>query len=156
MPLASVRYALRGRSGVKFPLRCTEPVVILPVHKAQQQAKPHHPRAGPRRALLAPGTDRIFRQCEHPNSSPHCQLMISVVPMLAHLKKVGEQGRKQINRCTRYMTVSLYERSRRDNPSRPVLFPQANAANWNASSRSRCAVQSISVYALIICPGGTP
>src|SRR5262249_27152074 len=33
------------------------------------------------------------------------QLMTSVVPSLEQLKKEGEQGRKQINQYTRYMTV---------------------------------------------------
>src|SRR5262252_9197496 len=35
------------------------------------------------------------------------QLMTSVVPTLEQLKKEGEQGRKQINQYTRYMTVGL-------------------------------------------------
>jgi len=35
------------------------------------------------------------------------QLMTSVVPTLEALKKEGEQGRKQINQYTRYMTVAL-------------------------------------------------
>ena len=35
------------------------------------------------------------------------QLMTSVVPTLEQLKKEGEQGRKQINQLTRYMTVAL-------------------------------------------------
>jgi len=35
------------------------------------------------------------------------QLMTSVVPSLEQLKKEGEQGRKQINQYTRYMTVGL-------------------------------------------------
>jgi preprotein translocase subunit SecY len=35
------------------------------------------------------------------------QLMTSVVPTLEQLKKEGEQGRKQINQYTRYMTVAL-------------------------------------------------
>ena len=35
------------------------------------------------------------------------QLMTSVVPTLETLKKEGEQGRKQINQYTRYMTVGL-------------------------------------------------
>jgi preprotein translocase subunit SecY len=35
------------------------------------------------------------------------QLMTSVVPTLEALKKEGEQGRKQINQYTRYMTVGL-------------------------------------------------
>jgi len=35
------------------------------------------------------------------------QLMTSVVPTLEQLKKEGEQGRKQINQYTRYVTVAL-------------------------------------------------
>ena len=35
------------------------------------------------------------------------QLMTSVVPTLETLKKEGEQGRKQINQYTRYLTVAL-------------------------------------------------
>ena len=35
------------------------------------------------------------------------QLMTSVVPTLEALKKEGEQGRKQINQYTRYLTVAL-------------------------------------------------
>src|SRR6187455_2176408 len=35
------------------------------------------------------------------------QLMTSVVPTLETLKKEGEQGRKQINQYTRYLTVVL-------------------------------------------------
>src|ERR1700694_4685260 len=35
------------------------------------------------------------------------QLMTSVVPTLEQLKKEGEQGRKQINQYTRYLTVAL-------------------------------------------------
>src|SRR6516165_2510342 len=35
------------------------------------------------------------------------QLMTSVVPTLEQLKKEGEQGRKQINQYTRYLTVGL-------------------------------------------------
>ena len=35
------------------------------------------------------------------------QLMTSVVPSLEALKKEGEQGRKQINQYTRYLTVAL-------------------------------------------------
>src|SRR5262252_9960397 len=35
------------------------------------------------------------------------QLMQSVVPSLEQLKKEGEQGRKQINQYTRYLTVAL-------------------------------------------------
>ena len=35
------------------------------------------------------------------------QLMTSVVPTLEELKKEGEQGRKQINQYTRYLTVAL-------------------------------------------------
>ncbi|RTL72135.1 MAG: preprotein translocase subunit SecY [Hyphomicrobiales bacterium] len=35
------------------------------------------------------------------------QLMTSVVPSLETLKKEGEQGRKQINQYTRYLTVAL-------------------------------------------------
>src|SRR5690349_13102468 len=35
------------------------------------------------------------------------QLMTSVVPTLEALKKEGEQGRKQINQYTRYLTVVL-------------------------------------------------
>jgi preprotein translocase subunit SecY len=35
------------------------------------------------------------------------QLMQSVVPTLEQLKKEGEQGRKQINQYTRYLTVAL-------------------------------------------------
>ena len=35
------------------------------------------------------------------------QLMTSVVPSLEQLKKEGEQGRKQINQYTRYLTVAL-------------------------------------------------
>ncbi len=35
------------------------------------------------------------------------QLMTSVIPKLEVLKKEGEQGRKQINQYTRYMTVGL-------------------------------------------------
>ena len=35
------------------------------------------------------------------------QLMQSVVPTLEQLKKVGEQGRKQLNQYTRYLTVAL-------------------------------------------------
>src|SRR5215467_4404527 len=35
------------------------------------------------------------------------QLMTSVVPTLEQLKKEGEQGRKQINQYTRYLTVVL-------------------------------------------------
>ena len=35
------------------------------------------------------------------------QLMQSVVPSLEALKKEGEQGRKQLNQYTRYLTVVL-------------------------------------------------
>src|SRR5262245_7918006 len=35
------------------------------------------------------------------------QLMQSVVPSLETLKKEGEQGRKQLNQYTRYLTVAL-------------------------------------------------
>src|SRR5215471_18526117 len=41
------------------------------------------------------------------SSSIIMQLMTSVVPSLEQLKKEGEQGRKQINQYTRYMTVGL-------------------------------------------------
>ena len=35
------------------------------------------------------------------------QLMQSAVPSLEALKKEGEQGRKQLNQYTRYLTVAL-------------------------------------------------
>ena len=49
------------------------------------------------------------------------QLMTTVSPTLEALKKEGEQGRKQINQYTRYLTVVLAA-------SRPTASPSASRA----------------------------
>ena len=57
------------------------------------------------------------------------QLMTSVVPTLEALKKEGEQGRKQINQYTRYLTVAWP-------PSRPTASPSGSRARAARRGRS--------------------